>query len=192
MKKLEKILAENMRRFGTKNLNEDEDQNNNGYPDNTEVPNSKSEWLTLVKQDLAAWNSKQHPDDRMGIQDWIGEVGPKIHGWVVSRNQYGDWDVEPTSPSSANNNEFSVLIDALETNLESYSADEITFEADDDSMEVHVDIYSTENKKQITKIINDTINANSAFMIDKQSITREKDAEAENGGLMLSFDIIKK
>ena len=34
--KLENILAENMRRFGTKNLNEDEDQNNNGYPDSTE------------------------------------------------------------------------------------------------------------------------------------------------------------
>ena len=31
------ILAENMRRFGTKNLNEDSDQNNNGYPDNTET-----------------------------------------------------------------------------------------------------------------------------------------------------------
>jgi len=37
MKKLENILAENMRRFGTKNLNEDEDQNNNGYPDDSET-----------------------------------------------------------------------------------------------------------------------------------------------------------
>ena len=36
MKKLENILAENMRRFGTKNLQEDMDQNNNGYPDDTE------------------------------------------------------------------------------------------------------------------------------------------------------------
>ena len=89
-------------------------------------------------------------------------------------------------------NAFSVLIDALETNLTSYSANEITFEADDDSMEVHVDIYSTENKKQITKIINNTVNANPTFMIDKQSITREKDDVAGFGGLMLSFDIIKK
>jgi len=32
MKKLE-----NMRRFGTKNLSEDTDSNNNGYPDSTEV-----------------------------------------------------------------------------------------------------------------------------------------------------------
>jgi hypothetical protein len=30
------ILAENMRRFHTKNLNEDGDQNNNGYPDEEE------------------------------------------------------------------------------------------------------------------------------------------------------------
>jgi len=47
-------------------------------------------------------------------------------------------------------------------------------------------------KIKIFKRIHDTVNANSAFIIDKQSITREKDAEAENGGLMLSFDIIKK
>lgn len=31
------ILAENMHRFGTKNLNEDDDQNNNGYPDHNET-----------------------------------------------------------------------------------------------------------------------------------------------------------
>ena len=36
MIKLKNILAENMRRFGTKNLNEDADQNNNGYPDDSE------------------------------------------------------------------------------------------------------------------------------------------------------------
>jgi hypothetical protein len=30
------LLAENMRRFRTKNLNEDSDQNNNGYPDDSE------------------------------------------------------------------------------------------------------------------------------------------------------------
>ena len=29
----------------------------------------------------------------MGIQDWIGEVGPKIHGWIAFRDRYGDWDV---------------------------------------------------------------------------------------------------
>lgn len=37
---LKNILAENMRRFGTKNLHEDSDQNNNGYPDSTEVSTS--------------------------------------------------------------------------------------------------------------------------------------------------------
>jgi hypothetical protein len=28
----------------------------------------------------------------MGIQDWIGEVGPKIHGWIAFRDEDGDWD----------------------------------------------------------------------------------------------------
>jgi hypothetical protein len=31
----------------------------------------------------------------MVIQDWIGEVGPNIHGGVAFRDRYryGDWDV---------------------------------------------------------------------------------------------------
>ena len=37
------ILAENMRRFNTKNLNEEDfDSNNNGYPDDTENIAGKS------------------------------------------------------------------------------------------------------------------------------------------------------
>ena len=40
MKNLKDLLAENMHRFGTKNLNEDEDQNNNGYPDSNETTKS--------------------------------------------------------------------------------------------------------------------------------------------------------
>ena len=54
--------------------------------------NSKQEWWSLVRADLAKWNTENHPDDRMGIQDWIGEVGPKIHGWIAFRDQCGDWD----------------------------------------------------------------------------------------------------
>ena len=121
MKKLENILAENMRRFGTKNLsernlddlenklgfdsganrdpktgnliNQDSDANNNGYPDTTEIIKSKSEWWNRVKQDLAKWNAQQHPDDRLSIQDWIGEVGPTIYGWTAFQDSDGDWDV---------------------------------------------------------------------------------------------------
>ena len=38
---MKNLLTENMRRFGTKNLNEqDFDQNNNGYPDETEQSNT--------------------------------------------------------------------------------------------------------------------------------------------------------
>jgi hypothetical protein len=44
--KMKNLLAENMRRFGTKNLNEqqDGDANNNGYPDKTE------KYQTLAQQ----------------------------------------------------------------------------------------------------------------------------------------------
>jgi hypothetical protein len=54
---------------------------------------SKEEWWRRVRADLAKWNNENDPDDRMGIQDWIGEVGPKIHGWIAFRDRYGDWDV---------------------------------------------------------------------------------------------------
>jgi hypothetical protein len=47
MKKLKDILAENMHRFGTKNLNEDGDQNNNGYPDKSE--NARGHRKTAVE-----------------------------------------------------------------------------------------------------------------------------------------------
>jgi hypothetical protein len=56
------------------------------------IPSTKKQWWALVRKDLDEWNSKAHPDDRMGIQDWIGEVGPNIHGWIAFRDRYGDWD----------------------------------------------------------------------------------------------------
>jgi hypothetical protein len=56
------------------------------------IAKNKEEWWSLVRQDLAKWNSENHPEDRMGIQDWIGEVGPKIHGWIAFRDEDGDWD----------------------------------------------------------------------------------------------------
>lgn len=57
------------------------------------IAKTKEEWWSLVKADLSKWNTQNHPEDRMGIQDWIGEVGPRIHGWIAFRDRYGDWDV---------------------------------------------------------------------------------------------------
>lgn len=61
--------------------------------DSPRIAKSKREWWDLVRQDLSKWNSSNDPDDRMGIQDWIGEVGPSIYGWTAFRDSYGDWDV---------------------------------------------------------------------------------------------------
>jgi hypothetical protein len=60
------------------------------------VAKDKAEWWRLVRQDLNNWNAKSHPDDQMDIQDWIGEVGPKIHGWIAFRDRDGDWDASLT------------------------------------------------------------------------------------------------
>ena len=54
---------------------------------------SKEEWWRLVRQDLAKWNQKSHTEDQMSLQDWIGEVGPIIHGGQAFIGRSGDWDV---------------------------------------------------------------------------------------------------
>ena len=59
------------------------------------IAKTKSEWWSLVRADLRKWNSENHEDDNLGIQDWIGEVGPKIHGWIAFTDRHGDWDIEP-------------------------------------------------------------------------------------------------
>jgi hypothetical protein len=38
----------------------------------------------------------------MSIGDWIGEVGPKIHGWIAFRDSYGDWDASLPKHSDDN------------------------------------------------------------------------------------------
>ena len=66
------ILAENMHRFGTKNLNEDGDQNNNGYPDTTEtagdrsVPQIQKDWIRITTEIAKLATEYQH--DPMDIQ----------------------------------------------------------------------------------------------------------------------------
>lgn len=54
---------------------------------------TKEEWWSLVRKDLANWNSKSHPDDRMGLQDWVGEIGV-CYGWRPFHDVYGDWDIK--------------------------------------------------------------------------------------------------
>lgn len=58
----------------------------------TEIAKSKAEWWELTRAALRNWNAKAHEDDRMGIQDWIGEIG-ESYGWTPYRDRYGDWDI---------------------------------------------------------------------------------------------------
>ena len=69
---LKNILKENMQRFNTKNLSEDFDSNNNGYPDNTEsseISAIQNNWMKLTTElaDLVKrWKSGEN-----GIQPQI-------------------------------------------------------------------------------------------------------------------------
>lgn len=53
------------------------------------IAKNEQEWWKLVRQSLANWNAENHEDDNMGIQEWIGELGPKIYGWYVIRDRFG-------------------------------------------------------------------------------------------------------
>ena len=111
MIKLKNLLAESMRRFKTKNLNEDSDQNDNGYPDDTEnssfandpvlkqygftgtsnpdklkgklVSSSHLKGVTTIAYfDNSNWNLPEDPYDR-------NEIKHKIHntlGKILSKN----------------------------------------------------------------------------------------------------------
>ncbi len=104
MKKLENILAENMRRFNTKNLNEDADQNNNGYPDDTEgsnaewTPGQPGRYTNALLQDAAkimnvsSFNSLKDAYDAMST---ALETNPdneeEIRRWIMSYARYGKY-----------------------------------------------------------------------------------------------------
>jgi hypothetical protein len=85
MKKLENILAENMRRFGTKNLNEDDDQNNNGYPDTSELP---SDWKRSAEELM---NVGEDGYDGYTFDDVIEDIYRAIGYGVEDEDELIDW-----------------------------------------------------------------------------------------------------
>jgi hypothetical protein len=99
MKKLENILAENMHRFKTKNLTEDMDQNNNGYPDGTES-NQKpagrytADLLAHAAQimNVASFDSLYDAYEAMAdALDAGAENEDEIRDWVSSYARYGKY-----------------------------------------------------------------------------------------------------
>jgi hypothetical protein len=52
------------------------------------------ECLTQIRADLAKWNAKQEDsDDRLSLNDWIGEAGPNFYGYTAFRDEYGEWSL---------------------------------------------------------------------------------------------------
>ena len=86
------------------------------------------------------------------------------------------------------NNEFSKLLNDLNTDLKAYNGEEITYEDSPESMEIGITIYPGYRKQEIQKSIKNIVKKNSLFMINKESIERDR---AEDG-IMISFDIVKK
>ena len=60
---------------------------------NKKIAETKSEWWALTRESFNQWNSKAHPEDRMSLPDWVGEIGVS-YGWRPFTDQYGDWDIE--------------------------------------------------------------------------------------------------
>jgi hypothetical protein len=74
------ILAENMHRFNTKNLNEDGDQNNNGFPDATEtifISRIQSDWvkITTALAELVIKKKSADFPDQLNLEKQINAYG---------------------------------------------------------------------------------------------------------------------
>lgn len=87
---MKNILAENMRRFGTKNLAEqDADSNNNGYPDSTESPARApftTDWDYLDADDVAMLE-KIASGAQLDIADYMSMDALYKYGYVDARGQ---------------------------------------------------------------------------------------------------------
>lgn len=80
--KIKGSLNENMRRFGTKNLTEDDDRNNNGYPDDTESTSSFKTKSVGIRQ----------PNSRFKEPNWQRNIRITDYDAPASWNQDpGDW-----------------------------------------------------------------------------------------------------
>jgi hypothetical protein len=85
-------------------------------------------------------------------------------------------------------NEFTALLSSLESDLKIYDGEEITYEDDDETMEITVSIYPGDRYKEITQAVNVILKKHPLFKIDKDTIDRYRDED----GVTLTFDIIKK
>jgi hypothetical protein len=91
--------------------------------------------------------------------------------------------IENETPSP----EFQQLLNDLESGLAAYDGEEVAYDEDEDSMEVRITIFPEERNKEILKSVKDIVKKNKLFMIDKESIERDRDED----GVTLSFDIVK-
>ena len=42
------------------------------------IAKSEAEWWELVREDLKKWNSTNHPEDRLTLLDYVGELSGPI------------------------------------------------------------------------------------------------------------------
>jgi hypothetical protein len=105
----------------------------------------------------------------------------KVSGYITPT-------MRSTNDEGSTNNEFTALLLSLESDLKAYDGEEITYEDDDETMEITVSIYPSELKKEIVQAINVILKKHPLFKIDKNTIDRYLDED----GVTLTFYIIKK
>jgi hypothetical protein len=121
---------------------------------------------------------------------YFGSYNKMLNHWKLKDSQDTDQNNNgyPDSTEGSTNNEFTALLSSLESDLKAYDGEEITYEDDDETMEITVSIYPSELKKEIVQAINVILKKHTLFKIDKDTIDRYRDED----GVTLTFDIIKK
>jgi hypothetical protein len=201
-----------------KSLLEDTDQNNNGYPDSTEGSTNNELHINLravyailkannlgpkitdgnritgIKSiDFGSYDEKTGEDGGRLSIDSTGELYGQDNWGMTIKDANDVMDAvdqyrKDQKEQGSTNNEFTALLSSLEADLKAYDGEEITYEDDDETMEITVSIYPSELKKEIVQAINVILKKHPLFKIDKDTIDRYRDED----GVTLTFDIIKK
>jgi hypothetical protein len=201
-----------------KTLLEDTDQNNNGYPDSTEGSSNNELHINLravyailkannlgpkitdgnritgIKSiDFGSYDEKTGEDGGRLSIDSTGELYGQDNWGMTIKDANEVMDAvdqyrKDQKEQGSTNNEFTALLSSLESDLKAYDGEEITYEDDDETMEITVSIYPSDLKKEIAQAINVILKKHPLFKIDKDTIDRYRDED----GVTLTFDIIKK
>jgi len=194
MIKLKNILAENMRRFGTKNLREDVENKNDLIILKNLTSKRHDELVNWMKRNLTTepynfgllWQDGPLRKGEFGLQiDKFNQKDIPVLMKYLDDNGY-DYDLSANrDPKTGNVSSISTFKDleaALEDNLKDFVGDDVFYTTDENDDIVYVEILAGSTKNIVLNIIKNTLKT-ASYKID--DIERSPDGD-------INFSIVKR